>query len=156
MIEIKLNRNKKGGHNNLFLELPKINFIKEADTYYFALDNLFMREIETSTKVRLNLINLFEHWINSINNLKKDDIVYLPFDFSDQYIGCLRIEKIDIDNISLSYGYTTQYDGTSLSPSSFEDFKISNQDYILVTESFTCLKSIIIEKIKLSIENLRD
>ena len=153
MIRIWLD-NKVGGHENLHVDLPKINYSKIADTYYFALDNLFMPDDESKEKAVLNIKQLLNYWCDAIQRLKKDEVVFLPFDYSDEYIGCFRIKYLNNDEITVDYGYTTEYEGCMFRPSQFLSFKMNDENYNITTDSFQCEKYEFIKDINLSIKSL--
>ena len=59
-----------------------------CDSYYFAID-------ETSTadaEVPRALVQLLEQWTDQVRSLQPTGgTAFLPFDFSDQYTGWLRV-----------------------------------------------------------------
>lgn len=154
MINVWLDNNKFGGHGNLFMSLPYLNFTEEADTYYFALDNLFMKGDESTKKVILNIKQLLSYWCDSVEKLKIGEIFFLAFNYSDEYIGCFRVEALNDDEIIVSYGDTRKFSGSSFSPSQFSDFRIGDADYSVTTDSFKVKKSIFVKDINLSKEKL--
>lgn len=129
MIKIWKKIDSIGGHNNLILELLPLNFTKVADSYYFALDNGFMKGDESTLKVILNIELLLQNWMKKIEKIDVKETAYLPFDFSDQYIGCLRVKRISETMLSIDYGATLKYDAFLLSPSDFAEFEINDEDF---------------------------
>ena len=106
-------------------------------------------------KVTLNIKQLLNCWCDAIRYLKKDEIIFLPFDYSDQYIGCFRIKSLKNDEIIVDYGYTTKYEGWEIRPSQFHNFKINDVDYNIKTDSFQCEKYEFIESINSSINQIK-
>jgi hypothetical protein len=76
------------GHNDVVLYFAEQEWI--CDSYYFALDNELLPDIESEEKVRLVLKRLLEQWLEAIRALKVGEVAYLPYDFSDQCTGWLR------------------------------------------------------------------
>jgi hypothetical protein len=154
MIKIWLDKSIEGGHSNLFLEFSSSNFIQVADTYYFALDNFFMEGEESSFKVRQNLKNLLNKWISLIEKMKVNQKIYLPFDFSDEYIGCLRVDKISEFDLQVGYGSTRRFDGTSISPSQIEEFVIDDEVYSSSIDNIKIDKKLLLKNIQESIQDI--
>lgn len=142
------------GHTNLLLNLQPINFSQVADTYYFALDNSFRHGDESEEKVILNIKRLLECWLDAVKNLGSSEVSYLPFDFSDQYIGCIRVEGVDANNLSVSYGSTRKFEGSSFRPSQCKQFVLDPSDYDSTTNSFILKRSSFIRNIKSSIKRI--
>lgn len=68
------------------------NFERLCDSYYFATDRDYDAE-EGSGKTREVLRLLLDQWIAHIGQLRDSECIYLPFDFSDQYTGCMRVMR---------------------------------------------------------------
>lgn len=154
MIDVTVDRTIEGGHRNLVLALETIGFIQVADTYYFAIDPCFMNGDESEHKVILNLLNLLKWWSVSVEKIERGDATYLPFDFSDQYVGCLRVSIRDGQNVLVDYGSTRKFEGCSFSPSRCGGFVLTDQDYDTSTDSFVCKKSVILSDIKRSMDGM--
>jgi hypothetical protein len=111
--------------------------VKRCDSYYFALDRVIAPEDESPEKVRVVLKRLLGQWLEYVNNSASGDILYLPYDFSDQYIGCLRCEVAD-SYVTLIEGYLN-IDGYFIPPSDISDlvktkryFTVSNKNSIQI------------------------
>lgn len=116
--------NKKIGFN--FSEKSKIEWV---DTYYFAIDNNYKKGDESIQKVHDVLVKLLKGWKRKLLDLS--NAVYLPYDFSDEYIGCIEVKKNDENHLKIVIGYTTKYCGYEISPSNFDNsFFISKEDFI--------------------------
>jgi len=153
MIKIWL-ENKINEASIIHMDLSKIDYSALSDVYYFALDNRFMTEDESTNKVILNIVQLLNCWCDAIRFFKKDEIIFLPFDYSDQYIGCLRVKSLNNEEIIVDYGWTTKYEGWEICPSQFQKFKINNSDYKRDTDSFQCNKNEFYENIIFSINQI--
>ena len=106
---------------SIILRLDKVSFNQESNTYYFAIDKGFMPNSDSTYKVLKNLNLLVGKWGNCIGSMSDNErIVYLPFDFADEYIGCLRVELLTNGNVRVEYGYTEKIKGYSFNPSQIE------------------------------------
>lgn len=141
------------GHDDLLLKSDILKINQQADTYYFIIDNDFMSGDESFAKVVSTLKILLNDWVKQIEELTTG-VTYLPFDFSDEYIGCLKVEYIENDKLLLSYGYTAQYKGWSIYPSDTKDFKLKSSDYSTETVPVPVSKTDTINSIHLSIAKL--
>lgn len=156
MIDVTIDTTIEGGHGNLLLRLEAIGFTQVADTYYLAIDPSFMKDDVSERKVILNLRNLLEWWSASVEKLETEGVTYLPFDFSDQYIGCLRVAMRDAQILSVDYGSTRKFQGDSFDPSQCEAFVLADKDYNKSTDSFTCKKSVMLSDVKHSMDGMRN
>lgn len=145
MINIDINNIQEG---IIKLELSPTSFSIESSTYYWAIDNFFEKEDESSSKILRNLRLMLLKWIDAIvQNKEKRDILYLPFDFADEYMGVLRISFFDDNILNIEYGYTQTTTGWKISPSQYKHFDIQIND-------FDSISSCVIMSIKDFIENL--
>jgi len=133
---IKLNKTE---HQDILLNIDEINLNQLADSYYFAIDNFFnAQNYSTDQKVVKNINSLLQHWINTVKVLPANQVTFLPFDFSDQYLGCLKVKKISTnDDLLISYGYTIKFNGSNIAPSKLADFVISEKDFNPQTNEYT-------------------
>jgi hypothetical protein len=94
MIELKI-ENKE-----FVLEIKQSNLKEYSDFYYYGIDDGI---IENKNIVIENQIENLKSWKEQILNLRVGDL-FLPFDFSDQYLGCLRLSKNN-GKYRLCYGF---------------------------------------------------
>jgi hypothetical protein len=146
MIRIELDTTKEG-HEDLTLFLDEISFSTEADSYYLMLDNKILPNEESYQKVKIVLDEMLQSWIAQVKQLNAHDIVFLPFDFSDQYIGCIRVEAIDDKNVSINYGFTTVIHGYSIAPS-LGSIDIGDEAYEVDSNSFIVTKEELLHSIQ--------
>ena len=76
------------------------DFEHVCDSYYYCFDHNYSdcykdddneeRCAKTSREV---IALLLDQWIEHIEQLEDGDCIYLPFDFSDQCTGCLRVRR---------------------------------------------------------------
>ncbi|MCD9147803.1 hypothetical protein [Pseudophaeobacter flagellatus] len=101
-VEVRLGQ---GGHKDLFLKIPLLGVSVCADTYYFVLA-LEERQIRVDeVAIRQAVVSLLQYWIDRASNLKDLETIHLPFDFSDQYTGCLQVTA-EGSSFHLSYGFS--------------------------------------------------
>lgn len=117
------------GHNDLLVEIPKMNFIKEVDSYYFQIE----KEPFEIHDIEKGISELLEYWKNKIIDIKMENPIYLPIDFSDEYTGCFKLEEHN-NSIHIEYGFS-RIEGFSISPTNpgnyykrVDDFK-SDDEY---------------------------
>ena len=101
------------------LELVEIDFVQFSSTYYLSIDDFLMPEDDGTSKVLINLNELLSKWLICLQLLNQNNykLVYLPFDFADEYMGFLRVSILPNNNFQLDYGYTEEIKGYSQSPS---------------------------------------
>ena len=104
--------NDKGGHKDLLFEIPGLVSLQEFDLYYFALA---IEPYESKADIILAVVHLLSYWRQKIEETGQGEKIYLPIDFSDEYTGCLQVEKKD-EALHLIYGYTTEIQGWYISP----------------------------------------
>ncbi len=136
LLNIKIVENDKGGHEDLIFEIPNLISQQKFDTYYFAL------AIEPKNglkEIRKTVAELLESWNKKQTELKNRDTIYLPIDFSDQYTGCLKVEKEN--DLNLTYGFSRK-EGWSVGPinpseyfESITDFESENNKSLIVRQS---------------------
>jgi hypothetical protein len=145
-LEFKDNRTN---HNDLSFSFN--GKVQKCDSYYFALDRNLASEDESQTKVRAVLKRLLEQWLEYVDNSALRDTLYLPYDFSDEYIGCLHCEVAD-SFVSLTNGYLS-IGGYDVFPSDISDLVRTNS-YFTVTDknSMQIQKQDFIQELKENIE----
>jgi hypothetical protein len=129
-------------HEDVLLKLGGVERV--CDSYYFALDTGIRPGDGSPFKVGLVLIRLIEQWSEIIETANNGSTVYLPFDFSDQYTGCIRCEVIG-DTCELHLGFSRR-EGWSMLPSNIIEYSHSVSDFALRSEE--------VESIKISKEDL--
>lgn len=144
-----------GLHQDLHLNISTIDFIVVADSYYYILDKSISDNPHVEKNKNSIICNTLNEWRNKIINFKKGNTYFLPFDFSDQYIGCLRLEVINDMVIQTSYGITQKILGMMINPSQLEQFDIDDSDFEKDSESFIINKDDLIFSIEYSIESIR-
>ncbi len=128
LITIKIT-GPKDGHEDLVVCIKENGFCGVFDSYYLSLDDGVETKLKGIKKVNFVLKNLIKYWIKKIDESNCGEVVYLPIDFSDQYIGCFRIEKNE-NGLNLCYGHTFT-EGWAISPADPGDFSSSISDFKL-------------------------
>ena len=130
-----------GGHDDITLQLD--DYMRIADSYYFAIDWTFERGDESPHKAGRCLSQLLKAWIAALET-SAGAYVFLPYDFSDEYTGCLRC-KISGESIEIMPGFSTMA-GHSVSPSNPSDYFMHApgfgrdlpQAIVMQTDDFIC------------------
>lgn len=111
LVHIDILDNDRGGHDDLLVSIGTVTGDLKLDTYYFAL------EIEPKFEVhgiKVAVACLLEFWVEKINQMVNSETIYLPIDFSDEYTGCLQVNRID-NELELKYGLSRR-EGYSVDP----------------------------------------
>ncbi|WP_093060032.1 hypothetical protein [Variovorax sp. YR634] len=124
-------------HNDIVLEWEGKNWV--CDSYYLALDDYLLPEVEDVAKIRAVLWRLLEQWLETLNELLVDEIAFLPYDFSDQYTGWLRCTRRR-EGFLVERGWSN-VEGWSFAPSrigsllrSLDEFRADGSSVELPTE----------------------
>jgi hypothetical protein len=136
LINIEIIENDKGGHEDLLFEIPELISLQRFDTYYFAL----AIEPKSGIKEIKNAVaELIASWNKKQTEMENGQVIYLPIDFSDQYTGCLKVEKKN--DLNLTYGFSRR-EGWSVDPinpteyyESITDFDTEIEKSITVNQS---------------------
>jgi len=134
LIYIEL-KTESDGHSDLIVELPKMNMSEQFDSYYFQVEC----EPFEINDIKQAISNLIEYWKDKILEIKSTEPIYLPIDFSDEYIGCYRLESVK-GKIKMQYGFS-RTNGFGISPSKPGDFYKSVKDFKLLTDYLTIVVS---------------
>lgn len=136
MIAIDLKNITNG---TISLLIDEVDFTQRASTYYFAIDKYLKKDSHNTHKVLTNLKQLFTKWEACLNTAFKEGYksVYLPFDFTDEYIGFLKVDLLTANNVRLEYGYSEEIKGYSVSPSKAECLRENTlKNYDSISDSF--------------------
>jgi hypothetical protein len=151
MINISIKQIQEG---ILKLELSPISFLRESSTYYWAIDDFFEKGDEGVNKVLKNLKLMLSKWLDIILQNEKKGMFYLPFDFSDEYIGMLKISFSNYNIAKVEYGCTKALTGWEISPSQYKDFNIQPNGYKPISSSFEISTKDFIEDLNTWIKNI--
>lgn len=119
------------GHSDLIVELPKMKMNERFDSYYFQVEC----EPFEITDIKQAISNLIEYWKDKIIAMDSAEPIYMPIDFSDEYIGCFRLESVN-GKIKMQYGFS-RTNGFGISPSNPGDFYKLVKDFELLTDYLT-------------------
>jgi hypothetical protein len=104
-------------HDDLTLQFAGQSHV--CDSYYFVLDH-FPTGVEGAGKVKAVLRRLLQQWLTAVAGVQDGGMVYLPYDFSDQYTGWLRCER-SADVVTVSLGWA-EVEGYSFFPSDVGEY----------------------------------
>jgi hypothetical protein len=113
------------GHDDLVLHFAGQQWV--CDSYYFAIDDHLLPEIEDEVKIRTVLRRLLEQWQEALHGLSTDGVAFLPYDFSDQYTGWLRCTRTQ-NGFAVTRGWSG-VEGWSFSPSNVGDLLHKLEDF---------------------------
>jgi len=155
-LTIELNPTKDV-HGDLLLSIPSIGVECLADSYFLIGDKYLQTNKEGYEKVAEVLIHILLGWKSKIEALKNQSTCFLPFDFSDEYIGCLRLQLIEKDTLNLHFGFSQKIPGFGINPSDVESFDIEDSDFIKDNEvgEITVDKVTLLNSIDVSIRNIK-
>jgi len=84
-VELRLNGSN---HDDVLIRFGDIEVI--GDSYYLALDNAYRPEDRSDRKVRELFARLLASCAARAEDLEDGETAYLPLDFQDEWVGCLR------------------------------------------------------------------
>lgn len=138
-------------HNDLILHFGGLEI--ESDSYYFALDKNILPESEDAKKIKLVIKKLLEQWKTFVSKAKSNEIIYLPFDFSDEYTGCIKCEFQNAD-VLMTIGYL-DFQGWIFFPSDISEYVKSSRYFIKSKDvSLKLKKSDFLKQIKENINSI--
>ncbi|MFG0334257.1 MAG: hypothetical protein ACF8TS_12905, partial [Maioricimonas sp. JB049] len=101
MLQITYDESASGG-SEITLQLNDAELT--ADAYFFALDRGCEPDSRSHAKVRAVLAVLLDQWHERLASADDGAVVDLPFEFADEFIGCLRC-RIDGDDVDVAAGW---------------------------------------------------
>ena len=104
MIDFCFARNGTG-HNDIVFCLDDYSCV--CDSYYFFIDYTIDDGDESVEKALKVMRQLLQQWIDAVENLAENEVVHLPFDFSDQFTGCVEC-TFSKGELSLRAGYSNR------------------------------------------------
>ena len=129
-------KNRQGStfHEDLHIFIPELGIDGYSDTYYFADDNGILPGEMSEAKVKIVLKNLLIDWEYAVENLKDNCTTYLPFDFSDQSIEALKVQRKK-DQVLISQAWTLATGG--MSPSFMNKINFNDREFNVCDRSMT-------------------
>ncbi len=104
MIDFQFHRDGTG-HKDIVFCLHDYSCV--CDSYYFFIDYNFYPDDGSVDKALKVMRQLLQQWMIAIENLTENETVYLPFDFSDQYTGCVEC-TVSQGKLVLRAGYSNR------------------------------------------------
>ena len=103
-----------------------------SDMYYLCLDGLFLKDETLYMKGMLNFVFLLVNWKRKILKTPTSQYAFLPFDFSDGYIGGIYLRRKTEEILEVTYGVSREFKGPSYSPAEIDLITPRNEDLILL------------------------
>jgi hypothetical protein len=149
MLKIISNKeaNKSEPYKNYIFRFNQddIEVIRYADLFYFCTDNYYVKGENYLTKGILNFLLLLHNWKKHLLATPISQSVYLPFDFSDEYLGGLYIVVLDDENIEFGYAISKTLEGGANSPTQLEMMNLQREELIFIFEHQQMKKSEFLE-----------
>ena len=95
-------------HGDLIMKVPLLKQEFVFDTYYLVLG----KSIENETQLIEVISDFLLDSKEAILRLQKDEIIYLPIDFSDEYYGVFKVFK-GKETFIFEYGYVLNKPGVT-------------------------------------------
>jgi hypothetical protein len=111
-----------GGHDDLLLRLG--GWSQRCDSYYFAIEAEDDGPGVDAGRVAKVMLALLRQWRDRVLQLADSAIVYLPYDFSDQCTGWLRVQRSGAQ-LEITVGWSS-IEGYSFNPSDFSRIQPSD------------------------------
>lgn len=102
MIKVEYKDNGKD-HRDLIVWFNRKKFT--CDTYYLVIGHNTSSRKKTVQKAKDEICKIIKEWITTLKKAGEGETVYLPFDFSDQFIRWFRC-SITGDKIRIDEGWT--------------------------------------------------
>lgn len=91
-------------HKDFLVKINHQEFL--CDTYYFW-EERFGNLTDPYEGIIAKIAQYFDKWTFEIKNLNISDRIFIPIDFSDEYIGGFKIKLKMESLLSVSFGYIT-------------------------------------------------
>ena len=112
-------------HNDLLVAVGGTE--RRCDTYYFALDQGVEPDREDAEKIRRVIARLLQQWIDALRLQREGEVVFLPFELSDEYTGCLECRRAG-ESVNVRLGWSRRQ-GWSFRASDISGYVRSVRDF---------------------------
>lgn len=155
MVKIETEYNAEfPSHRDIFVQWPDLDLIEIVDSYYFVLDEGMFPKVETFEKALIVLRKLLTDWQSTVKGMGESESAYLPFDFSDEYIGFFKV-MMNQRVLLVRYGATRKMFGWSVYPSESTPLPIRSEDEAFLEEEVVSISvEDFVAQIERSIQNL--
>nr|WP_293837315.1 hypothetical protein [uncultured Arsenicibacter sp.] len=126
--------------------------IQYNDLYFYCLDNNFFNDEDGLTKGLLNFISMLINWKEKIRKMIVGDSSFLPFDFSDQYIGFIHLYQYEQECVNVTYCFTINYLGCLINPSTSNSVDLLDAPYKEVGPTYPVKKEELLQDIDSAIK----
>jgi hypothetical protein len=124
LIQLQIVDNNQGGHKDILFTISGLTEEQVFDSYFFILA---MERSQNVDKLSFGVGELFEYWKEKTLLMTDNDTIFLPIDFSDEYTGCIKVEKVDM-SLNLTYGFS-RIMGLNVNPLDPENFYKEVKDF---------------------------
>lgn len=149
LIQLQILYNNQGGHRDLLFKISGLTEQKTFDSYFFLVANRRNENINLTAGVAA----LFEYWKEKILLMQNGETIFLPIDFSDQYTGCLQVDKIG-STTKLTYGFSEIW-GLNVNPLNPGNFYKDVNDFEGDGKTITVNQEVMIESLNTLITELQ-
>jgi hypothetical protein len=124
-----------------------------CDTYYYEGDHPANSDPDTIKSIR----SLLHNWLADIRKIKRDTLVCLPYDFSDQYSGWIQCHRDESGQITLIPGWF-DIEGWSFYPSAYSEKSVTREDFKPIDNAIhlSAHKDALLSDIYSSLQHLND
>jgi hypothetical protein len=106
--------------------------VRFSDFYYLCLDSLFLKDESLFMKGLLNFVFLLVNWKRKVVKTPIGHYAFLPFDFSDEYIGGIYLRRKAEGILEVTYGVSREFRGPFYSPVQIDLITPRNEELILI------------------------
>ena len=138
--------NNNGYHKDFLIKIGKTEIL--ADTYYFWRDE-FADLLDPYGAVIESVSNYLNSWAKKLEELQLDESIFIPIDFSDEYITGLKVRCSD-DTFIIDLGYIVDINDNVVRVTENEVYTNLNNKVIEVIMSFSEEKKKFINSLRLT------
>lgn len=153
LVYVEVLGNDEGGHKDLVFQVQGLTERWIFDTYYFVLA---VEPVNELGDVRRSLAGYLSLWVIEIKEMEDDGQRFFPIDVSDQYTGCLRVQRKGVE-VELDYGYSTLIEGCNMDLNAPRKYFTGVSDFQPDTSlPVTCDRVTLIRSLTYQIARLKD
>ena len=140
----------KSGHDDLKFSIYDLTADLTFDTYYFWLA---IEPLEEFRDLKCCIAGFLQKWLTEISAMQSGQTKYFPIDISDQYTGCLKVNKQE-DEVEISYGFSNR-EGYTININNPADYFDSITDFRSdIPKTLTVKQTDFISSLKFQIDKL--
>jgi hypothetical protein len=115
-----------GGHDDIFLKIDNVpTYIKKSDSYYLfdfleiSENDLIRNKISEIEALKFAAVELINYWNSRIGTVEIGKVIFLPFDFQDEFIGGLGLTTAE-EGFNIKIVYSDQIHGYEVNKTVFD------------------------------------